>query len=90
MTPSPEGTAPDAYVVAHVREALATDHRVAELGIDVTASGGTLVLLGRVSSAKQREEAGVVAAELAPGFEVRNELEVVDATAPPNAPEVLP
>ena len=82
--------APDAYVVAHVREALASDGRVAELGLDVTVSGDTVVLLGRVSSAAQRDDAAAIAAERAPGYAVRNELEVVDASAPPAPPERLP
>jgi osmotically-inducible protein OsmY len=89
VTAGGEHPTPEAYVVAHVREALATDGRVAELGIDVTAAGSTLVLLGRVASTGQRDEAAVVAAERAPGYEIRNELEVVDDSAPPAPAERL-
>lgn len=87
---APEGAAvPDPYLVAHVREALASDGRVGELGIDVERTGDALVLLGRVASAGQREAAAVVAAEQAPGLRICNELEVVDAVAPPSPPEQL-
>jgi osmotically-inducible protein OsmY len=84
-----EASGSEAYVVAHVHDALATDGRVAELGIEVTRTGSTLVLLGRVASTAQREAATVVAAEHAPGFEIRNELEVVDHDTAPAPPERL-
>ncbi|HEY9556761.1 MAG TPA: hypothetical protein VIR58_08500 [Acidimicrobiales bacterium] len=82
---------PDAYVIAHVREALATDERVAELGIELTIASSTLVLNGRVASTAQRDAATAVATELLaaqlPDLEVRNDLEVVDADAGPAGPE---
>src|SRR3546814_13127243 len=82
---------PDAYVIAHVREALATDERVAELGIELTIASSTLVLNGRVASTAQRDAATAVATELLaaqpPDLEVRNDLEVVDADAGPPGPE---
>ena len=90
MTGSAADRLPDEYVIAHVREGLAGDGRVAELGLEVTVAGGAIVLHGRVSSAAQREQAAAVAADRAPGYAVRNELEVVDASAPPAAPERLP
>jgi osmotically-inducible protein OsmY len=80
---------PDQYVIAHVRDGLATDPRVVELGIDVEVANGSLVLLGRVGSSELRDAAAEVAAELAPGYAIRNELEVVDLTSPPAAPEQL-
>ncbi|MET0727890.1 MAG: BON domain-containing protein [Acidimicrobiales bacterium] len=80
---------PEPYVLAHVHDALASDPRVVELGIDVVAAGGTLVLMGRVATAALREAAAQVAAEHAPGFEIRNDLELLDAVSPPAAPEQL-
>jgi len=77
------------YVIAHVHEALATDPRVLEQGIEMTVAGTTLVLTGRVGSAARRDAAGEVAREHAPGFDIRNDLEVVDVTSPPAAPEHL-
>ena len=78
-----------AYVIAHVREALATDARVAELGLELTIAAGTLVLTGRVGSAAQRDAAGEVARAHADGLDVRNDLDVVEADAPPATPEHL-
>lgn len=80
---------PDQYVIAHVRDGLATDPRVVELGIEVEVANGSLVLLGRVGSTALWAAAAEVAAELAPGFTVRNELEVVDLESRPTAPEQL-
>ena len=78
-----------AYVIAHVREALATDARVAELGLELTIAAGTLVLTGRVGSASLREAAGEVARAHAGGLDVRNDLDVVEADARPATPERL-
>lgn len=80
---------PDPYVIAHVREALAADERVAELGIEMTVAAGTLVLTGRVSSHAQRDACTDVARANAAELEVRNDLDVVDSDAPPAAPEHL-
>lgn len=88
MTGTPELT-PEPYVVAHVREALATDPRVAALGLEVVATSGVLVLLGRVGTEQQRAGAGEVAVDAAPGYAIRNDLEVVDVSAPPAPPEHL-
>ena len=80
---------PDQYVNAHVRDALATDPRVVELRIVVEVANGSLVLLGRVGTTALCEAAAEVAAQLAPGYAIRNELEVVDLISPPAAPEQL-
>lgn len=80
---------PGPYVIAHVREALATDERVAELGIEATVAGGTLVLTGRVGSEELRIAAAEVARAHAEGLEVRNDLAVVEIDATPAAPEHL-
>ena len=87
MSPDPT---PDAYVIAHVREAMATDPRVAELGIEMTIAAGTLVLTGRVDSVQLRDAAAEVASAHAPDLEVRNDLDVIDDGAAPSPPEHLP
>jgi osmotically-inducible protein OsmY len=81
--------APEPYAIAHVRDALASDPRVAALGLEVLAANGVLVLLGRVDTEGQREGAGEVAHAAASGYEIRNDLEVIDASAPPAPPEHL-
>ena len=80
---------PDAYVIAHVREALARDPRVCELGVELTIAAGSLVLTGRVGSEELRRAAGEVARAHGAGLEVRNDLDVVEVDAPPAAPEHL-
>lgn len=80
---------PAPYVLAHVRDALATDPRVSELGVELMIAQGTLVLTGRVASDALRTAAAEVAQEQAPGFEIRNELDVVDSAARPADPEQL-
>ena len=77
------------YVVAHVHEALTTDPRVTEQSIEVAAVGRTIVLMGRVFSRDQRDAAAVVARAQAPGYEIRNDLEVLDQPTPPGPPERL-
>lgn len=78
------------YVVAHVHEALATDPRVLDQGIEVVAAAGTVVLMGRVFSQRQHDAAAEVAAEQAPGFAIRNDLEVLDQPSSPGPVEHLP
>lgn len=80
---------PEPYVLAHVREALATDGRVMEQGIEVVAAGGSLVLMGRVGTAALRDAAAEVAAEHAGGLSIRNDIEVLGGDLPPVAPERL-
>jgi osmotically-inducible protein OsmY len=86
VTPSPT---PDAYVIVHLRDALAADERVAELGIEMTVAAGTLVLTGRVSSHAQRDACTDVARANCADLQVRNDLDVVEIDAPPAAPEHL-
>lgn len=73
---------PDDYVVAHVRDALATDPRAGVLDVHATVSAGRLVLTGNVATPERREAIGVVAAEVADGLEVVNELTVLTSPGP--------
>jgi hypothetical protein len=74
-------TAP-AYLVAHVHEALATDHECAELGIEVTVTGDRVFLNGTVPSTGQCERASVVAAACAPEHTIVNDIEVLHSPSP--------
>ncbi len=89
--PTTPASVPATYVLAHVREGLACDGRVTELGIEVEVvdSRRTVVLMGRVATEALREAAAEVAAERAPGWEIRNDLEVLDLQGPPTTPEKL-
>jgi osmotically-inducible protein OsmY len=70
---------PPAYLIGHIQDALAADDRSRELGVDVTLAGPDprVVLTGTVSTEAQRQAIGEVVAELAPGYDVVNELAVV-------------
>jgi osmotically-inducible protein OsmY len=70
---------PPAYLVAHIQDALAADDRSRELGVDVTLAGPDprVVLTGTVSTEAQRRAIAQVVAEVAPGYDVVNELGVV-------------
>lgn len=68
----------DAYVVEHVRQALATDPRTLVQGLRVTRHGDSIVVSGNVSSESRREAVGQVAQEVASAFLVSNEIVVVD------------
>ena len=73
---------PDAYLLQHVQDALASDDRARELGVDVTVAGRRLVLTGVVATADQREAIGDVVREVAPDHEVVNELAVMSTEEP--------
>ena len=75
MTASDE---PVEYVAEHLREALAEDQRVSELGLDVSVRGGELHVVGTVSTEQRRRAVADVAREIAPGATVRNETTVID------------
>ena len=64
------------YSLQHIREALAADERVGELGIGVEAIGERIYLTGRVATSAQRDAAGAVVEELAPKYQVCNEIAV--------------
>jgi osmotically-inducible protein OsmY len=74
---------PGEYLIAHVQEALASHDGVSELGIGVSLAGGRMFLTGTVASEEQRARAATVAAEVAEGLDVCNDLEVVQLTGEP-------
>jgi osmotically-inducible protein OsmY len=88
MSAHGEDIAP-AYLVAHLQDALAADPRVGELGVEVVVAHGRLFLTGAVAQPKQRDVAGEIAAALAPGLEVCNDIEVVTSATSKPEPERL-
>ncbi len=79
---------PKAYLVAHVREALASDGRTNELHVDVTVAGKRVFLSGEVASEAHREAVAEVVRDLVPDLEVHNETSVAPLD-PPTEPEKL-
>jgi osmotically-inducible protein OsmY len=68
---------PDDYLAQHLRDALAADARVSELGLDVALRHGELYVTGTVSTEERRAAVDAVAAEVAPGRAVHNATTVV-------------
>lgn len=73
---------PEPYLLAHLQEALASDPRTDELGVEAMLSGNVVVLSGTVTTAARREAAEAVAREVLEGREVRNDVTVAELTEP--------
>jgi len=68
------------YLAEHVRQAITTDGRTTEQGIDVRVVGDEVYLSGAVTSAERRDAVAEVAAEAAHGHRIRNEVLVTEPT----------
>ena len=64
---------PDDYAAQHLREALAVDGRVGEMGLHVRTVAGKVFLTGEVATPERRDAIDAVAAEVLPDYEVHNE-----------------
>ena len=64
---------PDDYAIQRLRDALATDERVAEMGVQVRMAAGKVFLTGQVATAERQQAVGMVATEVLPDYEVHNE-----------------
>lgn len=79
---------PPEYLVQHIQDALATDPRARELGVDVRVVGTSVVLTGSVPTPDLRTAIGVVAGEVVEreagtAHDVVNELSVTAGGAGP-------
>ena len=72
----------EVYLAGQLERALAEDPRTHELGVRVEVSESAVVLRGEVAGAERRRILAEVAAEAAPGLEVRNEVSVTEVLAP--------
>jgi BON domain len=72
----------DIYIAGDIERALASDPRTHELGIRAEARPGVIVLHGEVATAERRLLVTQVAAEVAHGMIVRNEV-TITAVLPP-------
>lgn len=86
-------SAPVDHVVLHVRDALATDGRVGELGLDVTSEDDVIVVRGAVGNAARKQALVALVREVLDRYEcalgVRDETEIPAAGAPDREPEQL-
>jgi hypothetical protein len=79
---------PTQYVVAHLRDVLAHDERVAALDIQVRIVGSDVFLTGTVSSPERREAIETVVREQAPDLTPHNQLDVLPSAAPTGREEI--
>lgn len=84
---------PPEHVVMHVRDALASDGRVGELGLDVELDGGVVVVRGAISTSQRQAAVLLVATEvlrqLGCDAGVRDQTHVPAAAAPTGEAEAL-
>ena len=72
----------DPYLLEKLRRAIAEDPRVGEPAVRVFGAGGRIWLEGTVQSEQRKQAAQEVVAEICPGVEVKNELEVIAIGGP--------
>lgn len=93
MTDADAALPPIDHVLVHVRDALATDARVGELGLDVVHEGDAVVVRGTITTATRRDGVVPVAQDVLHhhGYEldVRDETGVAATGAPVDEPEQL-
>ena len=81
------------HVLLHVRDALATDGRVGELGLDVTHEEDYIVVRGAISNAARKNALVPVTREVLEHYgcalDVRDETEIPAAGSPDGEPEQL-
>ena len=79
---------PTQYLVARLRDALAHDHRVAALDLQVRIVGNDLYLTGQVASPRRRDAAESVVHDVAPELKVHNQLDLLPVDAPTSREEI--
>jgi hypothetical protein len=73
---------PPEYLAAELQQRLATDPRVAELGLDVEVQDASIIVRGRLGGADCRAQVQAVMAEAAPGYDIVVDVECVDLAEP--------
>jgi hypothetical protein len=80
--------AEDRYLPEHLHEALLADQRVGEQDLHVRADQHCIHVTGTVATAARRDAVVAVVAELAPGWEICNEVELLDVATDPDVEDV--
>lgn len=76
------------YLPEHLHEALLADPRVGEQDLQVWADGHCIHVSGSVPTEERRTAVERVVAELAPGWEICNEVDIVHLDAEPDVEDV--
>ena len=79
---------PEGYAIERLRDALAADERVAEMGVQVRIAAGKVFLTGQVPTEERQRAVGVVAAEVLPEYEVHNETVVTEIIDTPRVEQI--
>ena len=74
---------PEEYAIERLRDALATDERVAEMGLQVRIAAGKVFVTGQVPTEERRQAVGVVTGEVLTEYEVHNETVVTELADTP-------
>ena len=77
---STAGPEPDAYLVEHIRDALAHDPRAAELGVSVRINGNTVFITGDVATPERKAAVAEVVQPLIGDRTLQNGLTVASLT----------
>jgi hypothetical protein len=88
VTRGPDDPTPTQYVVAHLRDVLAHDERVAALDVQVRIVGSDVFLTGTVSSPERSAAIETVVREEAPDLTPHNQLDVLPSDAPTGREEI--
>jgi hypothetical protein len=76
------------YLPEHLHEALLADPRVGEQDLRVTGDAHCIHVAGTVPTAARRDAVVAVVAELAPGWEICNEVELLDVAPGPDVEDL--
>jgi hypothetical protein len=76
------------YRIHLVEQALAQDPAVAELGLQVLATGNTMVISGTVATAERQRAACELVRRLLPDVDVRDNIKVTNLTEPAGEEDV--
>lgn len=76
------------YLPEHLHEALLADERVGEQDLRVWADGHCIHVAGTVATEARRAAIVTVIGELAPGWELCNEVEIVHVSTGPDVEDV--
>jgi osmotically-inducible protein OsmY len=79
---------PEDYAIQRLRDALAADERVAEMGVQVRLAAGKVFLTGQVATPERQQAVGSVATEVLPDYEVHNETVVTAVAGEPRVEEI--
>jgi osmotically-inducible protein OsmY len=79
---------PEDYAVQRLRDALVTDSRVAEMGLDVRTAAGKVFVTGQVPTAERQAAVAAVAADVLPEYEVHNETVVTPVVDAPRVEKI--